>query len=64
MSPSSSSGKCGCIPHAVDEETIRDAIRRVLDDDSYAAAAASVKIEIEGLPGPSAVVEELVRRAS
>jgi UDP:flavonoid glycosyltransferase YjiC (YdhE family) len=51
------------LPDQVSAETIRDATRRVLDDDSYAAAAASVKAEIEGLPGPSAVVEELVRRA-
>ena len=52
------------LPDQVSAETIRDATRSVLDDDSYAAAAASVKTEIERLPGPSAVVEELVRRAS
>ena len=50
------------LPDQVSAETIRDATRRVLDDDSYAAAAASVKTEIERLPGPSAVVQELVRR--
>ena len=50
------------LPEQVSAETIRDATRSVLDDDSYAAAAASVKTEIERLPGPSAVVEELVRR--
>ena len=51
------------LPNQVSAETIRDATRSVLDDDSYAAAAASVKTEIERLPDPSAVVEELVRRA-
>ena len=52
------------LPNQVSAQTIRDAVRTVLDDDSYAAAAASVKTEIERLPDPSAVVEELVRRAS
>ena len=51
------------LPDQVSTETIRDATRRVLDDDSYAAAAAGVKTEIERLPSPSAVVQELVRRA-
>jgi MGT family glycosyltransferase len=52
------------LPEQVSAETVREATRSVLDDDSYAAAAASVKTEIERLPGPSAVVEELVRRAN
>jgi MGT family glycosyltransferase len=51
------------LPDQVSAETIRDATRSVLDDNSYAAAAASVRTEIERLPDPSAVVEELVRRA-
>jgi UDP:flavonoid glycosyltransferase YjiC (YdhE family) len=51
------------LPNQVSAETIRDATRSVLDDNSYAAAAASVKTEIERLPDPSAVVEELARRA-
>jgi MGT family glycosyltransferase len=51
------------LPDQVSAGTIRDATRRVLDDDSYASAAAGVKTEIEGLPSPSAVVEELVDRA-
>ena len=50
------------LPEQVSAESIRDATRSVLHDDSYAAAAASVKTEIERLPGPSAVVQELVRR--
>ncbi len=52
------------LPNQVSAEAIRDATRSVLDDDSYAAAAVSVKAEIERLPDPSAVVEELMRRAS
>jgi UDP:flavonoid glycosyltransferase YjiC (YdhE family) len=52
------------LPNQVSVKTVRGATRSVLDDDPYAAAAASVKTEIERLPGPSAVVEELVRRAS
>ena len=52
------------LPNQVSAQTIRDTVRTVLDDDSYAAAAASVKTEIERLPDPSAVVEELARRAS
>jgi UDP:flavonoid glycosyltransferase YjiC (YdhE family) len=51
------------LPDQVSAETIRDATRSVLGDDSYASAAASVKTEIERLPDPSAVVEELARRA-
>jgi UDP:flavonoid glycosyltransferase YjiC (YdhE family) len=51
------------LPDQVSVETIRDATRRVRDEGSYAAAAASVKTEIERLPSPSTVVEELVRRA-
>jgi UDP:flavonoid glycosyltransferase YjiC (YdhE family) len=51
------------LPDQVSVDTIRDATRRVLDEGSYAAAAASVKTEIERLPSPSTVVEELVRRA-
>jgi UDP:flavonoid glycosyltransferase YjiC (YdhE family) len=50
------------LPDRVSPKTIRDATRSVLDEGSYAAAAASVKIEIERLPSPSAVVQELVRR--
>ena len=51
------------LPDQVSAETIRDATRRVLEEGSYAAAAAGAKTDIERLPTPSAVVEELVLRA-
>ena len=51
------------LPDQVSAETIRDATRRVLEEGSYVAAAAGAKTDIERLPTPSAVVEELVLRA-
>ena len=50
-------------PDQVSVESIRDATRRVLDESSYAAVADKLRTEIELLPDPSAVVEELTRRA-
>jgi UDP:flavonoid glycosyltransferase YjiC (YdhE family) len=49
-------------PDQVSVESIRDATRRVLDESSYAAVAHQLRSEIELLPDPSAVVEELTRR--
>lgn len=49
-------------PDQVSVESIRDATRRVLDESSYAAVAYKLRSEIELLPDPSAVVEELTRR--
>ncbi|HEX3205425.1 MAG TPA: nucleotide disphospho-sugar-binding domain-containing protein [Propionibacteriaceae bacterium] len=49
-------------PDQVSVESIRDATRRVLDDSSHAAVAHKLRSEIELLPDPSAVVEELTRR--
>jgi UDP:flavonoid glycosyltransferase YjiC (YdhE family) len=45
-------------------QSIRDATHRVLDEESYAAAARKLRSEIELLPDPAAVVEERTRRAS
>ena len=50
-------------PDQVSVESIRDATRGVLDESSYAAVAHKLRSEIELLPDPSAVVEELTRRA-
>jgi UDP:flavonoid glycosyltransferase YjiC (YdhE family) len=52
------------LPGQVSSESIRDATRRVLDETAYAAAARKLRSEIELLPDPSAVVEELTRRAT
>ena len=52
------------LPDQVSVESIRNATRRVLDETSYATAAAKIRSEIELLPDPSAVVEELTRRAA
>jgi UDP:flavonoid glycosyltransferase YjiC (YdhE family) len=52
------------LPGQVSVESIRDATHRVLDKESYAAAARKLRSEIELLPDPAAVVEELTRRAS
>jgi UDP:flavonoid glycosyltransferase YjiC (YdhE family) len=52
------------LPGQVSAESIRDATRRVLDETSYTAAAGRLRSEIELLPDPSAVVEELTRRAT
>jgi UDP:flavonoid glycosyltransferase YjiC (YdhE family) len=52
------------LPGQVSVESIRDAARRVLDEASYAAAAGKLRSEIELLPDPAAVVEELTRRAT
>jgi UDP:flavonoid glycosyltransferase YjiC (YdhE family) len=50
-------------PDQVSVDSVREAVREVVDDPSYAAAAAKIKMEIERLPTPSAVVEEVLRRA-
>jgi UDP:flavonoid glycosyltransferase YjiC (YdhE family) len=52
------------LPSQVSVESIRDATRLVLDETTYAAAARKLRSEIELLPDPSAVVEELTRRAT
>jgi UDP:flavonoid glycosyltransferase YjiC (YdhE family) len=51
------------LPDQVSVESIRDATHRVLDEASYSAAARKLRSEIELLPDPAAVVEELTRRA-
>ena len=51
------------LPDQVSPASIRDATRRVLDETSYTAVARKLRSEIELLPDPSAVVEELTRRA-
>jgi calicheamicin 3'-O-methyl-rhamnosyltransferase len=51
------------LPDQVSPESIRDATRRVLDETSYTVAARKLRSEIELVPDPSAVVEELTRRA-
>jgi UDP:flavonoid glycosyltransferase YjiC (YdhE family) len=50
------------MPDHVSVKSIGEAVGEVIDDPSYAAAAAKLKIEIDRLPGPSAVVEEVLRR--
>jgi UDP:flavonoid glycosyltransferase YjiC (YdhE family) len=52
------------LPDQVSVESIRNATRRVLDETSYATAAAKIKSDIDLLPDPSAVVEELTRRTT
>lgn len=49
-------------PDEVSVERVRDAVRSVLDDPSYAAAATAVSAEIAQLPAPAAVLDELGRR--
>lgn len=49
-------------PGEVSVERLRDAVRNVLDDPAYAAAAAAVSAEIARLPAAAAVVDELERR--
>lgn len=49
-------------PDEVSVERIREAVRHVLDDPAYAAAATAVSAEIARLPAPAAVVDELGRR--
>jgi MGT family glycosyltransferase len=51
------------LPDQASVESIRDAARRVLDEASYAVAARKLRSEIELLPDPAVVVEELTRRA-
>jgi UDP:flavonoid glycosyltransferase YjiC (YdhE family) len=51
------------LPDQVSVESIRDAARRILDETSYAVAARKLRSEIELLPDPAVVVEELTRRA-
>lgn len=51
------------LPDQVSVESIRDAARRVLDEASYGVAARKLRSEIELLPDPAVVVEELTRRA-
>lgn len=49
-------------PDEVSVERLRDAVRNVLDDPAYVAAAAAVSTEIARLPAAAAVVDELERR--
>ena len=51
------------LPDQVSPESIRDATRQVLDETSYTAVARKLRSEIELLPDPSTVVEELTRLA-
>jgi MGT family glycosyltransferase len=51
------------LPDQASVESIRDAARRVLNEASYAVAARKLRSEIELLPDPAVVVEELTRRA-
>jgi MGT family glycosyltransferase len=44
-------------------ETIRDAVRLVLDDSSYRARAEQLRAEMQALPGPEHVVQLLTRLA-
>ena len=52
------------LPDQVSVESIRNATRRVLDETSYSIAARRLRSDIELLPDPSAVVAELMRRAT
>ena len=52
------------LPAEVSVESIRDATHRVLDETSFATAARKLRSDIQLLPDPSAVVEELTRRAT
>ena len=49
-------------PDEVSVERVREAVRTVLEDPAYSAAATAVGAEIARLPAPAAVVEELARR--
>jgi UDP:flavonoid glycosyltransferase YjiC (YdhE family) len=52
------------LPDQVSVESIRNATPRVLDETSYSIAARRLRSDIELLPDPSAVVAELMRRAT
>jgi len=50
------------LPGQVSVESIRDATRRVIDEPTFAAVARRLSSDIERLPDPSAVLEQLIRR--
>lgn len=44
-------------------DTVADALRRVIEDPSYRTAARAIRDELQHMPGPEAVVDELERFA-
>jgi UDP:flavonoid glycosyltransferase YjiC (YdhE family) len=47
-------------PEQVTAEAVEDAVRRLLDDPSYAAAAASLRDRIEEMPTADEVLADLI----
>jgi len=58
--------RCGAAiaiqPHEVTVESVRDAARKLFDDPAFRDAAEGVSEEIEAMPAPAAVVDEIERR--